>query len=765
MSTIIGYWELQQFEDNKILAETARRLVSKIDEHPFLREDIFDISQLDEVRDIVDLIMSAVVPPAVSSDQIIGIFRPFTLDYFFATGPFKDLVEKAGSLPNMVKDLSPEELERKKTVAAYQSILHQLYGVELPDERQMVLTLEEPEGTNKYFHVFFDPRFCQVRAVGEIPELSREELSLLVQDRNNLELWLEKLPPENFEFTGFAIYMMREATHMETVNNIKELLQTNDTPGEEFLKLLRNQFRDMVGVPDLKIGISSYHTFKNSYHQCEEGGSMSLLVDGKKNFLKAFHDISEDLRKGDEAIIISDTASSKYFAKSKPDYLSLILIPLYSEGDFIGHLELGSTHQKLGALDYAKVSEVIPLFATALAKRMEELENAIQSTIKEHYTSIHPSVEWKFTEAAYKILEQENEGNTEVHEEIVFKDVVPLYGSSDIRNSSVIRNAAIVSDLTDQLGMAKETLQYAEARINFPIIGETLYRINKQLRKLKKGLLSGDENLIVNFLHREVEPTLKDLESDVPGFSEESRAKYWNKLDPELGIYYHKRKAFEESLTQINEAISTLLEGEEDRAQNIFPHYFEKYKTDGVEYNIYVGDAISRNKKFSNLYLRNLRLWQLLVTVEIARKTTEMKDELAQPLEAGHLILVHSQPLSIKFRMDEKQFDVDGAYNIRYEILKKRIDKVHIKDSQERLTQPNTISIIYNQEEEAREYLAYLEYLRHQGYIAQHFEQFELEELQGVSGLKAFRVKVEKSSKGLMKELVNLGVKDSAIAS
>ena len=29
--------------------------------------------------------------------------------------------------------------------------------------------------------------------------------------------------------------------------------------------------------------------------------------------------------------------------------------------------------------------------------------------------------------------------------------------------------------------------------------------------------------------------------------------------------------------------------------------------------------------------------------------------------------------------MDEKIFDVDGAYNVRYEILKKRIDKIEIK--------------------------------------------------------------------------------------
>ncbi len=43
------------------------------------------------------------------------------------------------------------------------------------------------------------------------------------------------------------------------------------------------------------------------------------------------------------------------------------------------------------------------------------------------------------------------------------------------------------------------------------------------------------------------------------------------------------------------------------------------------------------------------------------------------------MLLVHSNPLAIRFRIDEKRFDVDGAYNARYEIIKKRVDKANIK--------------------------------------------------------------------------------------
>ena len=105
------------------------------------------------------------------------------------------------------------------------------------------------------------------------------------------------------------------------------------------------------------------------------------------------------------------------------------------------------------------------------------------------------------------------------------------------------------------------------------------------------------------------------------------------------------------------------------------------------------------------------------------------------------LILVHSNPMAIKFRMDEKQFDVDGAYNIRYEIIKKRIDKANIKNSDERLTTPGKISIVYSQDKDAEEYLKYIKYLQSKNLLGE-VEQLVLEDLQGVSGLKALRVEV-----------------------
>ena len=49
---------------------------------------------------------------------------------------------------------------------------------------------------------------------------------------------------------------------------------------------------------------------------------------------------------------------------------------------------------------------------------------------------------------------------------------------------------------------------------------------------------------------------------------------------------------FEESVTRLNETISSYLQLEAQAAQGIFPHYFEKQKTDGVDHQVYVGGSL-----------------------------------------------------------------------------------------------------------------------------------------------------------------------------
>jgi hypothetical protein len=324
---------------------------------------------------------------------------------------------------------------------------------------------------------------------------------------------------------------------------------------------------------------------------------------------------------------------------------------------------------------------------------------------------------------------------------VVFDNVFPLYGAIDIRNSSVERSHAIQKDLKEHLLLIDETLHRLNSVVQLPLL-EGLEFKNEILRKsIEEHMTAEDEIRINEFLTQEVAPIFTHLQKNEKQ-SCELTDDYFNIVNNNDSRVYRYRQEYEESVSKINEAVSAFLEKEEERIQRSYPHYFEKYRTDGLEYNIYIGQSISPHNPFNLLYLKNIRLWQLTSMAEAAR-ITHLLLPFAESSIANHAAHSYSQqPISISFRKDERKFDVEGSYNIRYEVIKKRLDKVRIKGTEERLTQPGKIAIVYSNQKEVPEYLEYIEFLKNKNILKPNVEFLELEELQGVTGMKALRVDI-----------------------
>lgn len=251
------------------------------------------------------------------------------------------------------------------------------------------------------------------------------------------------------------------------------------------------------------------------------------------------------------------------------------------------------------------------------------------------------------------------------------------------------------------------------------------------------------EHDILKFMQEEFEPVMAGLENR-GGKVLAAIQSYKEVLHGDLGFVYNHRRSFDESVNKVNGYLASYLDSRQDEAQAMYPHYFERYKTDGVEFNMYIGSSITPEQPFDRLLVKNLRLWQLMTMVEMEWEFKKLQETLDKPLDIASLILAFSTPLSIQFRMDEKHFDVEGAYNARYEIIKKRIDKAHIKGTPERITKPGSIVVVYTSEEDEREYLRYFDYLQSKGYLAEGgIEVLDVEDLQGVTGLKALRMTID----------------------
>ncbi|MFV1979698.1 MAG: GAF domain-containing protein [Rhodothermia bacterium] len=768
---LIEFWRDAADDQSSILSAHAQRLLAELQNRPDLLESELTSETFKKHEDLIPYLMTPLIPVGGLHKVYAAVIPPFKLETFYETECFTELDfgnSAAGNFRIPGITANGEKIQAGKTVNAYSEILKQLTGIGgdwiLPF---LYTTDRDASGLRRHFKIEFDMRFVELKVNGETPDLDADDIERIQSDPFNVELWTSILPPELFEFSGFVALNATEVTIPEELSLLKDdLLRSGSMSTAADIDNLEMRLRTILRRPEIRLGLLALErTESGSISGASPIGRSLLMSDSSvpecPNKDKSYY--AQAVESGQPVIVGDLKASSTTLTGFEHHLLghgfrNLVIAPLYFEGEIVGLLEIASPNEgDISNWNVNNLMQVRGLFATAINRQIEEREDKIESIIKKQYTAIHPAVEWRFRDAAVRYLEAgpERKGHVEV-EPILFKGVYPLYGLSDIRGSSTHRVESIQTDLLTQLELAMSIVKAVDRVKPLPVLDELAYQIEKHAREIRTGLSSGDEASVLEFIKSEVESRLDHLASY--GLDAKAAVEtYRDRLDPSLGVVYEKRRDFEDSVHMINDRIASYLETEQERAQAMFPHYFERYLTDGVDYNIYIGESLVPDGSFDPIYLRNLRLWQLMTTCGIVWELRNLNRNLAVPLETAHLILVQSTPLSIRFRDDEKQFDVDGAYNARYEIVKKRIDKATVKESGERLTQPGMIAIVYSQTREAEEYLRYVDFLLAAGYVTGEVEHLDLEDLQGVHGLKALRVQVAKTSPDVEFEVTPTG--------
>jgi hypothetical protein len=750
---LIEYWE-KAINSGRV--PFGEPLLAHIHNAPELKQPITDPATLDKHRDLINYLMSAVIAPAQTDKELTAATIPFQLKSFFESHAFQRTLDLAQIDNTATVNIPGNDMAVGKTIQACLLILEQFYHVKINFDKPILFTIRNPiNGLDKVYKIEIGRQFFEIAKKRELRDIDPHVIKFLTEKVYDIDLWLQYLRPEDFEFRGFMILRMVDVTEQEMVSSIKyDLLEKNAVSHKESFTSIQHKLRSIFGMPEIRLGLAYFDSANNIILSTDQDRECwkSLSDNDPGNNCENYHgSVYERSWMEKRYITIEDLEAYPYKSVVEEALLAngvknILLAPLIDDGETIGMLELATPNPgQLNPITANKVESVLPMFTSAVKRVKEEMTTEVRAIIQEECTNIHPVVQWRFVEAGMKALEKRRKGEAAVFEEISFKDVYPLFGMADIRNSSVERTAAIQKDLLQNLELAKDVLQKIYISRKLPVLDETLFNLEVQVSRITGGLASGDESSAIEFLKREINPLLLHFDQDAE-FKKDIQV-YYSHLDPIFGVVYRKRKDFENSLGMINTMISAYLNEAEPPAQEMFPHYFEKYQTDGIEYTIYLGSSLTRNKQFNTFYLKNFRLWQLLMTCEIEKRMAQLKPQLTIDLDITQLILVHDQALSIRFRPDEKQFDVDGAYDIRYEIIKKRIDKATVKGTGERLTQPGKIAVIYNQPKVQEEYKRYFEYLAAKNVISQSLEELELDELPGANGLRALRVEVTKTDK------------------
>lgn len=728
------------------------QVVEEFEAHPELMDTITDLSILFPYSELIEELLSAVFPPT-TANFMYGVSIPFKFEAVYVSPRFKENLLLPGSNKiNIPENRLGVSLNQERIHFACGLILKKYLGYNNADGTRAIYPFEDTAtGLTRFMELRLDGRFIDVHPIGEMPPLPTS----LLDEQSNRLLTIEELvnmvPIDQFIFEGITPIRVNDVTETAVIGEIKNKLLANAITDSGVYHELVGYIRSLIGLPNVTIGVTPFFRVNNHYIYSALHNENSILF-------KHLHATSEKeeisdyskllFRENNQPLLfetlttnaILEVQSLRYYYKEGGR--SLIICPLKQKNELLGLLEIMSNEEgELKPVHINRLEAAIPLFTLGLEKSLDLLNNKVDSVIKKKFTAVQPAVEWRFTEAALNYIVNKQIRDDSTVERIAFKDVYPLYGAIDVRNSSIARSHSIQLDTLEQLELASKVVKKAQQVVSFPLLQEIEFKIDKFMSASSDVLQAEEELSIHDFLLGQVASVFKHLKSTEPQMSTKVD-EYFAALDPELGMIYHHRKEYEDSISRINETLARFIDKEQAAAQKVYPHYFERYVTDGLEFNIFMGQSIAPRKRFDEIYLRNMKMWQLTVLAKAARVTHDLEKDLSHLLKTTQLILSYNQPLCISFRTEERKFDVDGAYNTRYEIVKKRIDKVRIRSNNERLTQPGKIAIVYSQARDAAEYIEYIEFLQNKGLLKSEIERHDLEELQGVIGLKALRVEV-----------------------
>ena len=720
-----------------------RRILDETKQFPELLTGIKNLDFFEKNEVLMKELLKDLFPPMLTKNEIKAIGFPFYNFFFNPTERFQSIIDKAGENFDMIiKDMDPNRFY----VISCCIILRNYYNIELNFVQPFIFDIPNDQGIMNHYRFLNNVDFIEINPLKNVKKLTEDEIAKLMDNFEDYDLWREKFPPQSWELKGFAVISFFDATTENAISNLKsKLINIED---DKNLKAEMNTiFRSIFQVADLEVGYTAINIEESKFMRSPINGIMQSFI------------LSGNSKNGDEVLCENNfntlVESKKFFSVSDVDrsfrefpesamakqlyesgIKSAIFAPIIKDQKILGIVELVSRKKQLNSINANKMEIVMPYLEDTMERLYTGIETRIQAIIQREYTSIHPSVYWKFRQEAERHIGFYKEEFDLPYRNISFQNLTPLFGQTDVRNSSISRNLVIKKDLEIQLGLISDLISVLSAENDFDALKD---RLKHYQELLQTDIKADTENIVQTFILSEVHPLFESMKLQNIEYNQLVTS-YFKKLDSRTDMVYDFRKKFDESLSSINRNLADILDKRQEEQQHRFPFYYERFKTDGVEHNIYIGSSIAPELTYDPVFLKNLRLWQLRVLCESELQYNQFRKNLEFSLDVSSLVLVYSTPISIRFRMDEKRFDVDGSYNARYEMIKKRIDKSTIKNSSERITQPGKISIIFSQEKERHDYLQLIKILQNQNILQSNVEELEVEDLQGINGLKALRV-------------------------
>ncbi|WP_276484296.1 GAF domain-containing protein [Paraflavitalea pollutisoli] len=710
--------------------------------------DCIPVEDIYRYEELLEWVYACIAPAQSENALLWSLWVPVRPLLFYGTDAFYELIQ---SHKIDLAHSSPDDFRREQLQMVYSYVLEKLYHFQSRQNEYFHAYLNPKTDLLQYYTIHINADLLEVVPKGDLPALDLVKLQHLLQEGAGYDALENLLPLELFEFRGLSVATITDVTEEHALNNLRQVKLSRDAVEQEagYRHIIRS-LKTLVRNKNIEFDLFPMVMVNGRYVYGYTVGGTGMLyrVWGDQSLSpEEFARQAAGFASSPKSFFTQDVQQEDLTGRKFLQHFidagvrSMATMPVFNSGKMVGAFCMYTVgDEQFDGRPIAMLETALPAIGQILQVFIDEFNLEIEDIVREQYTSIQPAVQWKFKEAAWQFLYQKKKQQPPAPHPILFSDLHPLYGAVDIRNSSVERNNAIRADLGVHLQLLQSTLTALQAVHGSPLMEQVFFKVKQWQQLLTNEILdTSDEANLNHYLGVEVESWLDHLLTEHPGVAPIIRTYRSAITAADSGVNLH-RLNLERSMQQINSVVGDFLDAENTNLQQLYPCFFEKFRTDGVEYDLYIGQSIEPDKPFDDYHLKGVRLWQLSSMAKIAQLTRALLPHMAVALRTTQLIFVHDHTIDISFRNDERRFDVEGAYNIRYQMIKKRIDKVHVRQTGERLTQPDKLAVIYFNRSDLNDYITYIEYLQEIGVLLKDLEELELEELQGVSGLRALRI-------------------------
>lgn len=726
----------------------AQSLLAEVAKVPELYDGITSRKLIYNNLPLIHNLLADLFPTALTANEIKAVSLPFQNFNFNFTQRFQKIISEAGEdFEINFRDFNNDQYY----IFSCCLILNSCYGENFDLSRPMFYDIPDKNGVIKHYRITFNGDFTELIPTDKALKITHDDIKVLKRSYNDISVWKEKFPIHSWILKGFGIITLTDVTIENTISSIKTNLLK---PGQEGMSLAEGKqiFRSIFKEKSIDYGIFFVNdvlydfielplvvNFKSYFH-VSATVSKEILSAAKK-FFKQFNNTVDYYCVTDILELYNHKEWIPYL-----DYLqtkgirSFILAPIKKTDSYQAYVEITSSIPfALHTVNANKLNDVMPLINDTFIKYQIDIKNELDAIIQREYTAFHPSVNWKFEEQAKNYYFAKTHKTETVLKEIEFENIFPLYGETDIQSSTKFRNKAMLTDLRRQLKEIMNVLEFIKPKEENLLFQQRINEIVFFQNQLKTHQFVAEAQI-----HRYIIDTIHPLFKQLSEKEEYHNIiqKYNKQLDEKHQRFWHQRKKYDLAIQTVNKLLTDVLDSEQTAVQTVYPHYFERFRTDGVEHNLYIGSSISPTQIYDSMYLYNLRLWQLQVMCKVVIMHQDLKQNLSFDMDLTSLILVYNEPIFIKFRLDEKRFDVENNDDIRFEVIKKRLAKAMVKNTNERLVQANKLTIVYLNETDKKDYLSYIDFLKNQDYFIGETEDITVEDLQDITDLKALRVTI-----------------------